>query len=60
MVHVNEFTDGLAVEENVQTAIKSQVEDLKQEGLDAKFAVADIKMGGVAAVIAEIAANGGW
>ena len=42
-------------EDEVQAAIRKQVEDLKQEGLQAKLQLADVMAGGAAHVIAEIA-----
>ena len=62
VVHVNEFPGpgGLGgVEDEVQAAIRRQVEDLKQEGLDAKLQLADVMAGGAAHVIAEIATDKG-
>ena len=61
VVHVNEIALGRAAgpvifnEDEVQAAIRKQVEDLKQEGLDATLQLADVAAGGVAHVIAEIA-----
>jgi nucleotide-binding universal stress UspA family protein len=61
VVHVNEIALGRAAgpvifnEDEVQAAIRKQVEDLKQEGLDATLHLADVAAGGVAHVIAEIA-----
>jgi nucleotide-binding universal stress UspA family protein len=44
------------VEDEIQAAIRKQVEDLKQEGLDATFQLADVIWEqNAAAVIAEIA-----
>jgi nucleotide-binding universal stress UspA family protein len=66
VVHVNEFAvgkgGGLPVkfnEDEVQAAIRKQVEELKQEGLDATLQLADVAVGGAAHVIAEIADKGG-
>ena len=42
-------------EDEVQAAIRKQVEDLKQKGLQAKLQLADVMAGGAAHVIAEIA-----
>ena len=61
VVHVNEFMAGrgagpvLVNQDQVQAAIKKQVADLKQEGLDAKLHLAEVMAGGAAHVIAEIA-----
>src|SRR5262249_32185231 len=61
VVHVNEIALGRAAgpvifnEDEVQAAIRKQVEDLKQEGLDATLQLADVTAGGAAHVIAEIA-----
>jgi nucleotide-binding universal stress UspA family protein len=58
VVHVDEFPGpgGLGgVEDEVQAAIRNQMEDLKQEGLDATLQLADATAGGAAHVIAEIA-----
>jgi len=61
VVHVNEIALGRAAgpvifnEDEVQAAIRKQVEHLKQEGLDATLHLADVAAGGVAHVIAEIA-----
>jgi nucleotide-binding universal stress UspA family protein len=61
VVHVNEIALGRAAgpvifnEDEVQAAIRKQVEHLKQEGLDATLQLADVAAGGVAHVIAEIA-----
>ena len=61
VVHVKEIMDGRAagypvnVEEGqVQAAILKQVEDLKQEGLDATLQMASVAAGGAAHVIVEI------
>ncbi len=65
VVHVNELAVSRAKEavifneDEVQDAIRKQVEDLKQEGLDATLEVADVMGGGPAAAIAEIAAKEG-
>jgi nucleotide-binding universal stress UspA family protein len=42
-------------EEEVQTALGKHVNDLKQEGLDAKLQMGEVMAGGAANVIAEIA-----
>ena len=42
-------------EEEVQTALGKHVDDLKQEGLDAKLQMGEVMAGGAANVIAEIA-----
>ena len=62
VVHVKEITAGRGGtypvkvdEDKVQAAIRKQVEDLKQEGLQATFQLADVMAGGAAHVIAEIA-----
>jgi len=61
VVHVNEIALGRAAgpvifnEDEVQAAIRKQVEDLKQEGLDATLQVPTVLVGGAAHVIAEIA-----
>jgi len=61
VVHINEFALGRAAgpvifnEDEVQAAIRKQVEDLKQEGLDTTLQLADVAAGGAAHVIAEIA-----
>jgi nucleotide-binding universal stress UspA family protein len=61
VVHINEFALGRAAgpvifnEDEVQAAIRKQVEDLKQEGLDATLQLADVRAGGAAQVIVEIA-----
>ena len=61
VVHINEIALGRAAgpvifnEDEVQAAILKQVEDLKQEGLDATLQLADVAAGGAAHVIAEIA-----
>jgi nucleotide-binding universal stress UspA family protein len=61
VVHVNEIALGRAAgpvifnEDEVRAAIGKQVEDLKQEGLDATLQLADVTAGGAAHVIAEIA-----
>jgi nucleotide-binding universal stress UspA family protein len=61
VVHVNEI-GGVRVtgpvkfnEDEVQAAIRKQVEDLKQEGLNVTLEVLDVIIGGAAPVIAEIA-----
>ena len=60
-VHVNEFAAGRAPgpvnvnEDKVQAAIGKQVADLKQEGLDVKLQLAEVRVGDAAHVIAEIA-----
>jgi nucleotide-binding universal stress UspA family protein len=61
VVYINEIALGRAAgpvifnEDEVQAAILKQVEDLKQEGLDATLQLADVAAGGAAHVIAEIA-----
>ena len=62
VVHVKEIMAGRGGgypvkvdEDEVQAAIRKQVEDLKQEGLQAKLQLADVMAGGAAHVIAEIA-----
>ena len=64
VVHVNEFAVGRGApggnpvnfdEDEVQAAIRTYVEDLKQEGLDATLQVPTVLVGGAAHVIAEIA-----
>ena len=62
VVHVNEIagapaTGGYSVgdEDTVQAAIRKEVEDLKQEGLDATLQLADVAAGNAAQVIVEIA-----
>ena len=62
VVHVKEIMAGRGGgypvkvdEDEVQAAIGKQVEDLKQEGLQAKLQLADVMAGGAAHVIAEIA-----
>ena len=62
VVHVKEIMAGRGGgypvkvdEDQVQAAIRKQVEDLKQEGLQATFQLADVMAGGAAHVIAEIA-----
>jgi len=62
VVHVNESPGpgGLGgVEDEVQAAIRKQVEDLKQKGLDATLQLADVMAGGAAHVVAEIAKEKG-
>jgi nucleotide-binding universal stress UspA family protein len=62
VVHVKEIMAGRGGgypvkvdEDEVQAAIRKQVEDLKQKGLQAKLQLADVMAGGAAHVIAEIA-----
>ena len=62
VVHVKEIMAGRGGgypvkvdEDEVQAAIRKQVEDLKEEGLQAKLQLADVMAGGAAHVIAEIA-----
>jgi len=62
VVHVKEIMAGRGGgypvkvdEDQVQAAIRKQVEDLKQKGLQAKLQLADVMAGGAAHVIAEIA-----
>ena len=62
VVHVKEITAGRGGtypvkvdEDKVQAAIRKQVEDLKQEGLQAKLQLADVMAGGAAHAIAEVA-----
>jgi nucleotide-binding universal stress UspA family protein len=66
VVHVKELAVGRAAgypvrvdEDEVQAAILKQVEDLKQEGLDATLQMATVGAGGAAHVIAEIADEAG-
>ena len=66
VVHVKEFMVGRGAgyplkvdEDEVQAAILKQVEDLKQEGLDATLQMANVAAGGAAHVIAEIADEAG-
>ena len=61
VVHVNEFRSGFPPgpvhldEDKIKAAIGKQVADLKQEGLDVKLQLAEVRAGGAAHVIAEIA-----
>jgi nucleotide-binding universal stress UspA family protein len=56
VVHVNVHVKEIMVEDEIQAAIRKQVEDLKQEGLDATFQLADVIWEqNAAAVITEIA-----
>jgi len=61
VVHVNEFMGGrgagpvIVNQDEVQAAIRKQVDDLKQEGLNAKLDIGEVMAGGAAHVIAEIA-----
>jgi nucleotide-binding universal stress UspA family protein len=61
IVHVNEIVAARGAgpvnvdEDKVQAALGKQVEDLKQEGLDAKLQMGEVMAGGAAHVIAEIA-----
>ena len=65
VVHVDEFVAGRAPgpvnvkEDEIQAAIGKQVENLKQEGLDATLQLADVMAGGAAHVIADIAKERG-
>jgi nucleotide-binding universal stress UspA family protein len=57
VVHVNETGAGPVNvdEDQVQAALGKHVNDLKQEGLDARLQMAEVMAGGAAHVIAEIA-----
>ena len=62
VVHINELMVGRAVgypvnldEDEVQAAVRTHVEDLKQEGLDVTLQAANVSVGGAAHVIADIA-----
>jgi nucleotide-binding universal stress UspA family protein len=62
VVHVKEIVAGrggagpvIVNEDQVQAALAKHVADLKQEGLDVKFQLADVMAGGAAHVIADIA-----
>lgn len=65
VVHVNEFMAGRAPgpvnvkEDEIQAAIGKQVENLKQEGLDATLQLGEVMAGGAAHVIADIAKERG-